>query len=366
MKSFGAKDVAGFDNSYYIQLALDSGYDLDGENLEYEVGGELRMSNTSELSNVTFIDNGKNEIPFSFKIYDRKHLKLKSIKIDRGNNPTVGSVSSSRTLSVINGDDIQMDDIFITGHGIGTAISFIDVQNATLTNANIQDMGWTNQNHNKEQLFGIWFQRVKNVQITNTTIKDLYEIQTDGNKRFVETDGITFSHSSSFKIKDSYIENVSEGIDLTGSDGNTGFELTNVQVRNANAFGIKMANSAYNGNIYNCNVYDAGYAGFVFSGPSEPNLPYKIRDIGVYNCNAYNSGSNKNWENYSVSGFLILEGAYDKNQYPMDIRFYNCTSTDNQNTATTKFGFFNQVQNTGNRVSNVDSFGHTIEGARGF
>ena len=364
LRSFGAQARADVDDTEAMKRAFDSGCTLDGEGLTYRVHGELRMSQP-ELRAATFVDNGTGDIPLSLQLYDTDHIRLDSLTLDRGTNPEVGEIGRARTLDIQRAQDVQLGNLTFYGHGRGTALSLIDVEQGSVDDVVIRDMGWRNDDFYKEQLVGMWLQRTENVKIQRATIRNLYELREDGSPFTQETDGITFGNSTSFEVRDCFIQNVGEGIDITGSDGNTNFEVSGCVVMDAYAYGIKCSNSAYHGKIYDSEVYRAGYAGFVFEGPSEENLPVITSNILVYDCKAYDTGSNGQWPRSKRSGFLVQKNKY-KQDYPRNIEVYHCLAVDRQDRKTMMYGFYNEIENASNRAQHNDSYGHTIEGEDGF
>ena len=365
LRSFGAQADANVDDTEAIKRAFQSHHPLDGEGLSYRVQGAIRMEGPNELRHATLVDNGLGETPMSIEVYNKNDVVLDRVTFDRGTNPEVGDISRSRTLSIIQANNVRLKNLTFFGHGRGTALCLIDVTQGSVDSVTVRDMGWKNDEVPNEQLIGMWLIRTTNVTVQRSTIQNLYEIRDDGTTFTRETDGITFGGSSSFVVADTYIQNVGEGIDITGSDGNTGFEIRNCVVKDAYTYGIKCSNSAYNGKIYDSEVHRAGYACFVFEGPSEENLPFLTRDIQVYRCTAYDAGSNGHWPRSKIAGFLVQKNKFDKD-YPQDIGIYYSKAIDNQDHKTMKYGFYSEIENVGNRAEHNDSYGHIYEGEDGF
>lgn len=69
-------------------------------------------------------------------------IRINSLTLDRGTNPEVGEIGRARTLDIQRAQDVQLSNLTLYGHGRGTALSLVDVEQGSVDNVVIRDMGW--------------------------------------------------------------------------------------------------------------------------------------------------------------------------------------------------------------------------------
>jgi hypothetical protein len=283
---------------------------------------------------------------------------LRNVKVHRGTDMAEGSISDSAGIWLANVTGVVvLDDIEVTGHGKGNGIALFGLVEPKLGRLHVHDMRFSAASASSEQLIGIRLENCSRFTLPQPLVHGI-DSEIASVVRAVQTDGITIAGCSDFTLLGPQVYSCGEGIDITGGAGNKRFSIVGGNLRDIDSFGIKCANSASFGLISDVNVRDAGYSGFVVSGPAESGLP-KCEHIRFVNCNAINTGSNGNWSTQLVAGFAIMSGAYDPT-WPQHIRFINCLALDNQPTKTMKYGYRNENNNTANKLISCESIGHTL------
>lgn len=365
LRSYGAIGDGLVDDTVAIQNAFQSVCDLDGGNLTYAVAGSLEIRNDITLTNAKFLQKG-----FAVNIRTLKKssgsITLKRVVVHRGQNERNGSIGDSAGIFLQDVSDSLLEDVEVTGNGYGAGIWIEGSNRVTLLRPYVHDMRWSTVAPPQfEQLLGIWINQSNDVNILYGRVINLLGETGDGVYRSWQSDGITLSRTSHAFILSTAVENTGEGFDVTGTYGNEHFEIAHSSAIDSDSFGFKVANSGRHGLIRDSVAIRAGYAGFVVSGPSEAGLEIKSSEITIERSQAVNTGYNRRWSQYNVSGFLILQGLHDDDNkdFPQKVRIVDSQSIDNER-HTTKFGFYSQVEGKSG-VYNTDSVGHSVEGNRG-
>jgi hypothetical protein len=367
-----------FDNSQRIEQALATGCEVDGGGRSYLIRQGVDVPSHGKLMNITLL-----QVPFesdqirSVRVQGgpsgrNQGAVLERVRVVRlaydGDRTRVGELGRSAGIWVTNADDLLLTDVEVTGDGNGCGISVIDASRLRIVRPYVHDLHWYRDAPPRyEQVMGIWLIRVDDADVLDARIEDLGGKVGDQPADNTQADGIDLSATTRVSIRGAKIRRVWEGIDVTGSEGNAGFEIATSAVYDAYAFGFKFANSAINGYVHENLAVDCGFAGFVVSGPGEEGLTKKTQDIVLMQNRAVRSGSNRNWTHTSVAGtgFLVLRTQLDPT-YPRGIFIYDATSDGNP--AYTRYGFYNEVTagDPQNAVRRTDSIGHSIEGNVGF
>ncbi|UTW44667.1 hypothetical protein KFE80_09705 [bacterium SCSIO 12696] len=390
LQSYGAVGDGVTDDTFALNAAFSDVCDLDGEWLTYVTTSELRIENDihvknfelrlSELACTTECYPSLSAVGTDILTKYGGTVSLKNVTVNRGANLANGRSPDSTAAILISGvTSGLLEDVSVTGDGIGSGIRVVDSDNVELNGGLIHDMKFSSEtpldaSGEHERLQGILVQRSTNVRILGTKIERLHSTD-DGGVTYLpfQTDGITVSGTDGLFILSVAVESVGEGIDLTGNltipggsglVGNRNFEIAHSSVFDAHSWGFKFANTARHGLVRDSTAVRSGYAGFVFSGPSNSNTigAEATQNIIADNCLAKDTGYNSSWP--AAYGFLVLKNDNFFSSYPKKIVIRNSVAKDDQAIPTMNYGFFSQ--NPINVVNNVDSYHHIIDGASGF
>jgi hypothetical protein len=370
LRSFGAKGDGVTNDLAAINKALSlagnpNKCELTGENLKYIVKGSIKNAGLTSvvLSYGSFYQLDTAEDIKTFYLTNAK-VQLRKIIVNRGNHTRAGSYPYSAGIWVENSSNVYMRDVTVTGDGYGAGIKVVLSTNVYLLRLNVVNMRWSTPSPpTGEQIIGIWIVRSSEVKLENPTVKNLTGESGKGYYEALQTDGINFSGTKNVNVSYAYIENTGEGIDFTGSRGNSDFVVQDSTIVNADSWAFKFANSAVRGLIKDSKAIGAGYGGFVASGPSSPDLALKTSDITFLRCSAVDTGKNpyNRWNKNSTAGFWVMQSQYDLD-YPKRIRIIDSASTGSSDKVT-KYGIYSQLPQVG--FYNFQTSANTIAATSG-
>lgn len=345
-----------------VQSQVDTGY-FNGQGQTFEVAGNILPPDNCIIENATFIQLDPAVSRRTIYKNGGTGLRLHNVKVDRGSWLTYGTLSGSAGIWIASTSNVDLDKIEVTGHGLGSGVALHSLQSPRLGDIYVHDMRYSEASDpGSERVIGIWLNGCIRFTLDKPIVSRL-DGEIGGVLRAYQTDGISISGCSDFSIIGAQVGICGEGIDITGSIGNSRFSVIGGNIHNIDSFGLKLANTASIGMIQGVTAMNCGYSGFVMGGASEQNIPNEeyIRLIG---CQSVNAGSNGRWASYTTAGFSIMQGAYAPD-YPQNVRLIDCLAIDWQATKTMKFGYRNENNSTTNRLINCQSVGHSIASVSG-
>ncbi|OZY87131.1 hypothetical protein CBP51_09130 [Cellvibrio mixtus] len=344
---------------------------IDGENKTYAVYGTLRVADSlnATLKNIRLkqTKSGDGGTRTIFKTHGM--LNLNNIYVDRGSDVYTGSPLDSAGIW-LQVENSEFYNVEVTGNGTGNGFFVVGSKNILMDKIYVHDMRWATYSPPQyEMLTGISILNSENVTLINSRVEKIFGNLGNGIYTRFQSDGITVGGTKGVKIINTVVEQTGEGIDFTGSAGNSEFEVLNTTIFDAHSFGFKFANTASNGSIRGSAAYRSGYAGFVVSGlHGGGNLPisiYETQNILIENCRAINTGHDTDWQQGQIiAGFKIMSG-HSTNVLPRNIQIRNSIAqNDAEHAGKMRYGF--QSETKGNTVFNVQSTGHSASAITGF
>lgn len=344
----------------FLQAAINASPVFDGAGATYELAGDLVLPDGALLSNINLIQLDQTANRKTVTKTGGWIKGLQKVSVHRGTNKAVGNISTSGGiwLSGVRGLHV-FDDIEVTGNGPGAGVYMQNIYGPNLGRISVHDMRYSAaSNPGTEQIFGIWMNMCSDFKLSAPDVHRI-DAEIGGVVRALQTDGITVGGCRAFKIFGAVVSYCGEGIDVTGSNGNTEFEIVGGEIFDCDAFGLKLANSATKGKVRGVSARDCGWSGFVVSGPNFSGVA--CDDIEFVGCDSLNSGSNGYWSGGHTTGFSLLSSP-SYSAYPSNVVFNGCTARDTQAVKTMKYGWRNENNSLTNRLRNCVSTGH-INGA---
>lgn len=365
---FGAVGDGTTDDTTAINNALASGLIIDGKNRTYAVTGNITMPADLDMRNATFkqlAPDGAGNVR-TLTSASVNNLKLRNVKVLRNGDGTNGQLALDAGIWIEAGSGHLFEDIEVSGDDIGTGIVFNGCSNFVVRSPYVHDIDYSlGSDPGDDRVQGIWFTGCSDFSVYQPRAKTLGgNFGSGATTRYSR--GIVFSGNSRFDVYGAYAGDVDQGIDCTGSLGNTSFTFHGGLAYQCHSFGWKASSSDSDGRWLGTIADKCGYAGHVISGASEAGTP-NIENLTFIGCLSKSIGYNGLWTANLPAGFLILQGSFSLT-YPRGVRLIACEAIDDQGSPTMYNGYRNQIAVAGdfNEAVHCTSRGHTNAAFDGF
>jgi hypothetical protein len=361
---YGATADEEADQSDYITDALTAaaGKPVTGNSKTYFVSGSFTLPANAWLQDITIKqldpDGAGNVRTLTSSSVD--NIKLIRVKVDRNGDGTNGALATDAGIWIEGGTGHYFQDVEVYGDDMGSGFTVQSASKFVVNRLHVHDMNYSlGSDPGDDRIQGFWFNICSNFTLVDSTVHDL-----GGNFGAGATTRYTrnaFGDCFDFTVVNHRAWNIDQGSDMTGSGGNTNFQVVGGLCHDCFTYGFKFANSARNGSVTGATAIRCGASGFVVQGPNAV-VDIKTSNILFENCTAIDTGSSGYWGSLAtVAGFRVQEGS--ESDETRNIRFVNCRSIDEQDTPTTEYGIHNEVSSY-NEVIDFESLGH-IDGAIG-
>lgn len=287
-------------------------------------------------------------------------IRIDKLAINVGNLRRSGDANSTFGLWIEGGSSHDVHNVEAFGHGKNSLIAIWATSKSIYDNLIARDAVFDDPTAQDDVMQGIWLYRNRDCVVRNPVVANLTGNAAYGRRHFanLRTRGIALGGNERITIIDPRVQNVDQGVDLTGSDGNRQCIIEGGRTSDCGSVGVKFANSAVGCRVSNHVAERCGMYGFMASGPSETALPFKTQDCDFIDCISVDAGYNR-ISFPDPSGFIVRRGEYDLD-YPKGIRFIRCRAIDRQVVRTMKYGFFSDVPegDRPNRLIDCSSVGH--------
>jgi hypothetical protein len=376
LTDYGAVGDGVTNDTAAINTAFAAGVPLTGKKKTYAVSGDITLPAGIDLEDATF----KQLTPSNVNrrtLYANavSNVTLRRVKVDRNGSGASGSLNGAAGIWIDGGSLHTVDDCEVFGSDAGSGMVFNGCTNFKVSRPYIHDILYVAAVlPPDDQCMAILFNGCTNFSLLEPRINHLGGI-VGGSFRRAFGRMLCFGFGcSQFRVYGGEIQDGDVGIDLSGSKGNTFYTVIGVTVRDVETWGIKQSNYNRFGRIVACDVYRAGSAGYVLSGPTvnvDPDTPMPDsapKNITIMGCGAWQTGVGNTGRGTSQpAGFLIIPGGASSYQdYPRGIRFVSCTAVDNQAVKTQFNGFRNEISYGGvplNEMVDCRSEGYAAAGS---
>jgi hypothetical protein len=356
-----------------LAAAIAAGRPLTGASRTYAVSGEVVLPANAQLQDITIKQlspGGKARRTLTSNHGD--NIKLVRVKVNRNGDGTNGDDAfHAAGIYILGGSRHYFEDVEVWGDDRGTGFVVFEASNFDVVRLHVHDIKYSlSSDPGDDRVQGFWFNDCSDFRVIAPKVHDLGGSYGSGHTTKWSRNGL--GGCSNVSLIDVQIWNVDQGIDFSGSRGNSNFRVLGGSARDCYSVGFKFANSARGGVVVGATTERCDLYGFFAAGPGEPNLPVKTGDITFVDCLALDTGSAGRWRGTSAirpAGFAVEVNDFDQTISPLGIRFVNCTALDRQRTPTMKCGFVNEVaapaHDRYNECINCVSIGHTSSPTKG-
>jgi hypothetical protein len=357
-----------------MRLASERRVPLDGGDVIFGIAGDLRLSGlrnpwirSLRLKQLRPVNDRK-----TLHLVNCEAIRIDRLEIDVGRAKSIGYMNESAGLWIHGGSNHRISDVDVSGHGKNSLVAIWNTSDSHYVNFHVHDAEFDDRNCRDDVMQGIWLNANSNCILQSPRVSSL-----SGNARFrgrafanLRTRGIALGGNQNCSVVDAVVQNVDQGIDVTGSEGNVGCSVIRGRAFQCTSVGLKFANSAQQCRATGFTAHRCGAQGFLVSGPNEA-VSHPTADIEFRDCIALDTGYNH--FPTTTAGFMIQAGAGAKGpllNYPRGIRLLRCKAIDSQPAKSMDFGFYNNVIRpsaafAANVLSDCDSAGHRIAARSG-
>ena len=377
-KQFGAVGDGAADDAGAVlaamRLAFERGLPLDGGNTLFGIRGDLRFARLQHpwIRSLRLRQLSPSNARKSLHLVNCESIRIDRLDIDVGRSRAVGYMNESGGLWIDGGSRHRVANVDVSGHGKNSLIAVWNTRDSLYTGLHVHDVAFDDRNARDDVVQGIWLNANTNCTLQNAVVADLGGNASFRGKAFAQlrTRGIALGGNRACTVIDPLVQNVDQGIDFTGSDGNVGCSVIRGRAFQCTSVGLKFANSAEDCRATGFTAERCGAQGFMVSGPSEV-LPHFTAGIELSDCVALDSGYNH--FPTATAGFMIQAGAGAKGplvHYPRGIRLVRCSAIDRQADKTMDYGFYSNVvaasgSTPPNMMMDCRSSGHRREARHG-
>lgn len=323
---FGAIGDGRADATGALRQALASGQVIDGDGERYAIRGNLvARKGFKGLVNATLVETEPaGNKPRVLTIENADNFILEGLKIERGG--TGGEDTDRRDIGKTGGiflskcNNFNIRGVEISGGGIGSGLAVIDSSDFVISDAHSHDIWYRlDKLPEDDAIQALFLVRCSNFKMQSCKASDIggsvgLTASHDENR------GFALSGCRNFVITGAEVRRLGQGIDITGSDGNSDFRIEGGIAEDCATYGFKFANTAQRGLIVATVARRCGIGGFIASGPAEPKIPPE-HDLTFDRCRAEDVLGN--YRKNGGFGFGILKQKVDPT-YPRGVIFRNC------------------------------------------
>jgi hypothetical protein len=260
----------------------------------------------------------------------------------------------------------QLNGVKVKGGGIGTGLVLMQCREFRAADLEVSAIHYRLRERPKDDMLqGIWINRCSGFDMTRPTAFDLGGQDEQGFSRD-NNRGIAISGSSDFRLRDLHVSQCGQGLDCTGKEGITNFQVIGGHAADCYTWGFKFSNTSQHLQVSRALAERCRLGGYVVSGPTVADDP-PTQDVLIADSQAIDCGVPGD-DHTTMFGFGILR-ARTHHDYPQKVRFVRCTAIDRRRPAGMKWGFYNEIPETPgglNTTENCTVSGAKISNERGF
>ncbi|MBO0663093.1 hypothetical protein LQ948_09860 [Jiella sp. MQZ9-1] len=361
LRSFGCRGDGKSDDLAAVQTALKFPGTLDGENLTYAVRGEIKLPDNGSIMNATFkqLDPGHRKRS-TVSADGVNGLRLINLRVDRNGSGRDGGLETHFGIRIANGSGHLFQDVEVFGDNLGTGFGIQNCHDFDLIRPWVHDIKFVlPADPMDDRVQGIWISNSSNWRAYAPKVSDLGG-SVNGGASFAKarTRGFVVGlGSGNFSIFGGQISRCDQGLDITGSNGNTYFAVYGLVAEECSLVGIKLANFNRHGKIDGCSAIRCGSLGFlcIASGDRGVETDDMPRDVVFRDCQAIDTGFDWERKGFPVPGAFIVSPSNVYKRWPKGVKLRNCRAIWTKPPEHPMYGFWNNVAYSGGEPNTVDA-----------
>lgn len=243
---FGAKgdgtttDMAAINAA--ITAAATLNYKLDGGKRTYAVSGNVQFSyDYLAVENLTLkqLDPAPTNRRTFFPL-NCNYLRLKNITVNRNGSGTGGSLANAAGIWISGGVGHYCENLQAYGNDMGTGVAIVGTAFSVFVGCYGHDIAYDNPAANDDVVQGVWMAFNTRCSFVAPRAFNLTGNAT-GAYPTRYTRGIAAGANSRCTFSDINVEEVDQGFDLSGDDGNVDCEVIGGNLKDCASWGVKLA-----------------------------------------------------------------------------------------------------------------------------
>ena len=270
---FGASGDGIIDDTTAVVNALASGKVVVGNPLStYAVSGNITLPATAYIRDCKFKQlTPNNASRRTLTATNATSIFLNNVTVDINGDGSNGTVTDAAGIWLSGCNKVVLENVEVFGNGYTNGIVVVDCNDVRMISPYVHDMihgTASSANPGDDRINGIWLIRGNRVIIIAPKVNNLLG-RWLGQPQFNRyTRGITVSGTQGWSIVGPTIDNVDQGIDVTGSENAERGNILGGTVDNCYTWGVKFANTPSFCSVVGVSSWRAGIAGFICSPPA--------------------------------------------------------------------------------------------------
>ena len=335
----GRTDVAAA-----LARAVNSGMTVDGQGQTFAVKGEVEAGAAFKgLVNANLIQlDPTGSRRRTLVVTGASDFVIENVSVVRGGDGgeprDKAAIDAAGGVYIVRCRDFAIRGLGVGGGGIGSGVAILSSEGFSADDLTARDIRYRLDAHqNNDAIQGVWIAASSRFKLRNARVSDIGGVDkawavSDNNR------GVAISGSQDFELSDVEVRRVGQGVDLTGSEGNSRFSIVRSTVEDCYSWGFKFANSAAVGRVEDAVARRCGTGGFVVSGPTQPKNP-RPRDIVFARCLAEDTlGNFPRWKR--SFGFGVTRTPLGA---PRGVVFEDCVARADRLHCCMTTGFYNEA-----------------------
>lgn len=259
-------------------------------------------------------------------------IHLQRVKVLRNGDGTSGSLLTAAGIWLQDCDDATIEQCEVSGNDKGCGIVAWNCARVNIVRPYVHDIRYAHVAESDDVIQGLWVNLCDNFTLSDPRVEMLGRIDQTSAARDRYNRGIAVSGCRGGLISNPQVYRADQGIDVTGSAGNSNIVVEGGNIRHVYSVGVKFANSATACRATGVSVEHAGFYGFHANGPVSSQLN-ATQNVGFDGCTARNIGSAQQYTASNIKGFSAERGTGSVSPYtayPKAVKFRNCDAVSDE------------------------------------